>query len=190
MIHPQHLALGLEQAFSRIHTQRMRGLPFLNPELSVQAVGFRRWEEDCLGVLITTWFMNLMLLSCEGDGWSELPAWSVVKHHFPSGVYEFIVGEEPGIGRFQLCSLFSPMLAFENQPCAVATAQAALSALMEPQNREVIDGAQKNLPNREKTQLEPDQINVPAGVNRVQNETTDRGISRRDLITGVFRGGV
>ena len=34
----------------------------LNPALSVEAVGFRPWDEHWLGVLVTPWFMNLWLM--------------------------------------------------------------------------------------------------------------------------------
>ena len=40
----------------------MAGVPMLNPALRVQAVGFRHWQSHWLGVLVTPWFMNLMLL--------------------------------------------------------------------------------------------------------------------------------
>lgn len=129
---PDYLVDGLESVFRRIHRERMTGLPVLNPALDVEAVGFCAWDEYCLGVLVTPWFMNLMLLPGEGDTWQDISAGSVQVHHFPSGDYEFIVGEEAGVGRYQLCSLFSPMFEFSGQAEAVATAQAALDALLQP----------------------------------------------------------
>ena len=56
--------------FRRVHIERMQGMPILNPALEVQAVGFRELEEHLLGVLITPWFMNLVLLP-GNDEWSE-----------------------------------------------------------------------------------------------------------------------
>ena len=52
---------------TRIQRERMADIPLLNPALEVQAVGFSVWEAYCLGVLITPWFMNLMLLPLAGD---------------------------------------------------------------------------------------------------------------------------
>ena len=98
MICPDYLTEGLEQSYRRIQRERMRDLPFLNPALRVKAVGFRHWQGRCLGVLITPWFMNLMLLPCEGDEWQELQIGDKQRHLLPSGSYEFIVGEEAGIG--------------------------------------------------------------------------------------------
>jgi len=128
---PEYLAEGLERVFKRIHSERMQGLPVLNPALEVEAVGFRGHDDGCLGVLITPWFMNLMLLPGEGDDWRGIPAGSVQVHRFPSGTYEFIVGEETEIGHYQLCSLFSPVFEFADQAAAVATAEAALDALLD-----------------------------------------------------------
>ena len=110
----------------------------LNPALEVKAVGFRGWRGRCLGVLITPWFMNLMLLPAEGDEWEELQIGTRQLHNLPSGDYEFILGEEAGIGRYLSCSLFSPMFEFADQGAALATAEAVMTALMQPLNR---DGA-------------------------------------------------
>ena len=52
----------LESAFERVRRERMIDVPMLNPRLAVQAVGFRDWRGGWLGILITPWFMNLMLL--------------------------------------------------------------------------------------------------------------------------------
>ena len=188
MIHPQHLILGLEQTYSTIQTERMCGMPFLNSVLRAQAVGFQRWGEHCLGVMITPWFMNVMLLPCEGDGWTDLPPGTTVQHRFPSGVYEFVVGEESGIGRYQSCSLFSPMEMFEDQTAAVATAEAALAALMASENREISDRPQTTQTSQEENDLNSGQVKAQNASNMVQPAAGRRGITRRDLLRGVFRG--
>jgi [NiFe] hydrogenase assembly HybE family chaperone len=43
----------LETAFNEMLDKRMRDLPVVNTALSVQAVGFNRFGEDWLGILIT-----------------------------------------------------------------------------------------------------------------------------------------
>ena len=48
--------------YEAIYAERMRDLPIVNPRLAVEAVGFEQWEDQDLGVLITPWFMNLVLL--------------------------------------------------------------------------------------------------------------------------------
>ena len=38
------------------------GSSFVNPAVEVEAVGFAPWDAHWLGVMVTPWFMNLMLL--------------------------------------------------------------------------------------------------------------------------------
>jgi [NiFe] hydrogenase assembly HybE family chaperone len=121
----------LEAAFRDICVQRMQGLPFVNPQLRVEAVGFRRWEGRWLGVLITPWFMNLVLLPDDPGRWRTLPQRAEASYSFPAGVFDFIGGFEPAIGEFQSCSLFSPVFEFDRHDVARATAEAALAALFD-----------------------------------------------------------
>lgn len=170
---PEYLSEGLERVFAHIQATRMRGLPILNPVLDVEAVGMRLWHGHCLGVLITPWFMNLMLLPNEGDDWSDLPPGAARQHVFPSGRYEFIVGEEAGIGRYQMCSLFSPVFEFADQAAAVATAEAVMEALMSPGSRDTTGRAGG----------EADRATPPVG------DRLDTPVSRRALLRAVFPGG-
>lgn len=120
----------LETTFNEILDKRMRELPVVNFALSVQAVGFSRFGEDWLGVLITPWFMNLMLLPGADSTWREQQPGIKIDKHFPYGAFEFTLGREAQIGIYALCSLFSPMFQFENQAAALATAQSALQGLL------------------------------------------------------------
>jgi len=108
----------------------MRDLPVVNLSLSVQAVGFNRFGEDCLGILITPWFMNLMLLPGPDSHWRMQQPGTKIEKHFPYGAFEFTLGNEPQLGTYALCSLFSPMFQFENQSAALAAAQSALQGLL------------------------------------------------------------
>jgi len=105
----------------------MAGVPILNPHLRVEAVGFRACEVGVVGVLVTPWFMNLMLFPVDQE--TRPPIGSTVEHHFPSGRYGFTAAEEPGIGHYQICSLFSPMYEFPDHATATLTAEAALAEL-------------------------------------------------------------
>lgn len=117
----------LEATFNTIQTTRMQGIPILNPRLSVKAVGFKRWDQGRLGVLITPWFMSMMFVP-EGD--CKAAVGSNQWLQLPSGSYECIVGYEEPIGLYLSSSLFSPMFEFADQLAAEQTAQAALIALM------------------------------------------------------------
>ena len=108
----------------------MRDLPVVNLSLSVQAVGFNRFGEDWLGVLITPWFMNLLLLPGPDSHWRTQQPGTKREKRFPYGVFEFTLGNETQIGTYALCSLFSPMFQFENQAAALVAAEAALQGLL------------------------------------------------------------
>ena len=115
----------------------MQGVPILNPALSVEAVGFRHWNEHWLGVLITPWFMNLWLMPRVSAKWPTITAGASRHHVFPAGVFEFLGGHETTLGDYQACSLFSPMFDFADHTAAHATAVAALDALFDVANREL-----------------------------------------------------
>ncbi|MDZ7653907.1 MAG: [NiFe]-hydrogenase assembly chaperone HybE [Burkholderiaceae bacterium] len=130
----------LERVFAEIHATRMQGLPFVNPALRVEAVGFRRWDGRWLGVLITPWFMNLMLVPDADAGWHHVRYGDSVSYALPAGVFEFISAREPLLGDYQSCSLFSPVFEFADPDGARATAVAALAALFDAQSRAGAEG--------------------------------------------------
>ncbi len=126
----EHIRHTLEAAFNEILDKRMRDMPVVNTALSVQAIGFNRVNEDWLGILITPWFMNLMLLPGPDSAWNMQQPGTKIEKRYPYGVFEFTLGSEPQLGSYALCSLFSPMFQFENQAAASAAAQAALQGLL------------------------------------------------------------
>ncbi|MGE5336348.1 MAG: [NiFe]-hydrogenase assembly chaperone HybE [Gemmatimonadota bacterium] len=125
----------LETTFRAIHAERMHGMPLVNEALRVEAVGFRRWEGRWLGVLITPWFMSLVLLPDVPGQWRSVPVRGSTGYVFPAGVFDFIGGHEPALGEFQSCSLFSPMFEFAQHEVARATAEAVLAALFDAGTR-------------------------------------------------------
>lgn len=156
----------LEQVFGEIHATRMRDVPVLNPTLRVTAVGFHAWQDQWLGVMVTPWFMNLMLLP-EAQEWDALDAGAKQIHTFPSGDYEFVLGFEPAIGAYQSCSLFSPMFQFAHHEAALATARACLDAVMRVESHEALGS---------EPQAEDDRRGLDI----------EASISRRDFLRGGF----
>lgn len=123
-------------AFTKIHRERMHGVPILNPHLEVEVIGARFWEGRWLSVLVTPWFINLMLLpatdtEAEAEAWGKLNPGASIGHRLPAGRFDFLVGEEESLGRYQMCSLFSPVLEFEDQEAARIAAEAALAAIFD-----------------------------------------------------------
>jgi [NiFe] hydrogenase assembly HybE family chaperone len=121
----------IEAVFADIARSRMAGLPFLNPALSVEAVDFGQWQDQWLGVLITPWCINLILLAATDDDRSRLAPGDKRPVRFPVGTFEFIGGHDPRLGAYESCSLFSPVLEFADQTAARLTARAARRALFE-----------------------------------------------------------
>jgi [NiFe] hydrogenase assembly HybE family chaperone len=128
------IANSLEATFRRIQNERMDGVPILNSRLLVEATGTREWNGHWLSVLITPWFINLMLLPQspeQTETWSALPSGTKVLQRFPAGRFDFLTGEETDIGPYLMCSLFSPVLEFEDHEAARVAAAAALDALFD-----------------------------------------------------------
>jgi len=132
--HSANPAQLLERVFRDIHAIRMQGLPILNGALEVEAVGFRPWCGHWLGVLVTPWFMNVMLLPGQEAPWPGIAPGGNWDWELPSGGYSFIVGREATLGDYHMCSLFSPVFEMPDPATARLTALAALEALLKPED--------------------------------------------------------
>jgi [NiFe] hydrogenase assembly HybE family chaperone len=166
----ERLSRNLETVFSKIERERMRDVPILNSALSVACVGMRPFADGWLSVLVTPWFINLIALPADEaseQAWSRAAAGTKLTRQFPAGAFEFICASEDGIGPYQMCSLFSPVLEFESQEFALATAEASLSALFDAGLDPASGEAAKQAP-------------VPAE----QAKQEAQNISRRALIFG------
>ena len=123
----------LAALFMHIAHTRMSGVPVLNAALQVEALGFEclpagGGDAAGLGILITPWFMNLVLLPLQRDD----SAAQVGRTHealLAGQRFEFIGAHEAALGAFAACSLFSPMFEFADQPTARATALEVLAHL-------------------------------------------------------------
>ncbi|MDP2005851.1 MAG: [NiFe]-hydrogenase assembly chaperone HybE [Rubrivivax sp.] len=132
-------AAALQARFEHILQHQMAGVPMLNPALQVQALGFRPWAGHWLGVLVTPWFMNLVLFPRQREQWQAIGERESRHYVFPAGVFEFIGSHDGELGDYQACSLFSPMFEFQDHAAAHDTAVAALAALFDPALRPVSD---------------------------------------------------
>ncbi len=129
----------LERVFVGIQHTRMQGLDeLLNPLLQVEAVGFRYWQGWRVGVLITPWFMNLMILPdsrplpARGEGETAYVL------ELPEGAIAFLFGHERELGDYLMCSLFSPVKEFADQQTARLAAQEVLNLLFTDQPAEPV----------------------------------------------------
>jgi [NiFe] hydrogenase assembly HybE family chaperone len=162
-------------AFERIHRERMAGLPILHPDLAVAVVGGCAWYGHWLGVLVTPWCMNLVLVPAFGSELAHDAQGTKRLLDFPAGQFEFVSSPLDDLGTIATCSLFSPMQAFADQAAAEATAAEVMTALFEP--------------NPDTTA--PGQRDAQAGATGAKSARfrPDPGVSRRDLLRGSFRSG-
>lgn len=169
-IHADDPSPLLEAAFRRIEAETMAGVPILNPALCVEAVGFARWQDHWLGILVTPWFMNLVLVPGAADTWQSVAPGRRLFRTFPSGDFAFLGSHEPEIGEFQSCSLFSPMGQFADQDGAREVALAALGVLQ-----------------REAAAVQP----APAreAFDDPKQAALERPMSKREFLGAVFRRG-
>jgi [NiFe] hydrogenase assembly HybE family chaperone len=63
-------------------------------------------------VLVTPWFMNLVLMPRQPQHWHPLTERESRHFVFPAGVFEFIGAQDAELGGYAACSLFSPMFEF------------------------------------------------------------------------------
>lgn len=130
----EHRVTALVNFYRRVESERMQGIPILNPALSVQALGFRLAdEEDAVaeGVLITPWFMSLVRLPLDvQDHAGRVGRKRVLA--FGNERFDFIGAHDPAVGFHEACALFSPMADFRDQDQARETAQAVLDQLRPP----------------------------------------------------------
>jgi [NiFe] hydrogenase assembly HybE family chaperone len=134
---------AIEAAYFRIYRERMADVPVHNVALSTEAVDFQRWQGHWLGVLVTSWHMSLLLVPGQEAGWASVGDNQRRFVKFPAGDFAFLGSEEPEIGEFQSCALFSVMAQFANQSEAVLTARAALMALLDPAGKPMPAGGQR-----------------------------------------------
>ena len=176
-------ARQVEATWRRIHDERMRDLPLINPRVGIHAVGLRPWEGGLLGVLVTPWCMNLLSLPGANDDWSDKPVLAQESLTFPSGRYTFTVGEEAGLGKYRICSLFSPMFEFADDRAALDTAEAVMRELLREENRETPDIDGREIAARWHGEDAPSAETPPT---EALEDRLQRPVSRRALLRGML----
>lgn len=173
----------LESTFRTVYADRMRGLAFVNAAVRVEAIAFAPWKGYWLGVMLTPWSMNLVLMPRNAAAWRTLPPGEKRRYTFPAGSFDFISARCDGIGEYLICSLFSPVLEFADHETARQTAQLARDALFDAANAEV--------PERPVGSLTPTAASQPPTTSSALAELEaglGTSISRRDLLHGRLFG--
>ncbi|CAC9437403.1 Rubredoxin [uncultured Gammaproteobacteria bacterium] len=126
----------LKSHYQYVHTHKMNGIPILNNRLEVETVGFVNWGEENgefaseVGILITPWFMNIVLLP-KTTMQQKTRVGKTVDILFPDGEYSFLTQLDNDFGVYLTCSLFSPMFDFNTQVQAIETAEAIMAQLLQ-----------------------------------------------------------
>ncbi len=165
----------LAAAFRDVQATRMQGLGFLNSALEVEAVAFAPWEGHWLGVMVTPWFINLALLPRDVAAWQSIAPGEKRRYRFPAGDYDFIGATDAVVGELQICSLFSPVLEFEDQSTARFVATLAREALFDPENEKAADPTAAPA------------LSPPGPVAQLARNL-DRPLTRRAMLRGRFLG--
>jgi [NiFe] hydrogenase assembly HybE family chaperone len=129
--HGEERIRQLVERFTHIGDNAMRDLPIYNHALQVDAISFESTQAGWLGVLITPWFINVMLLPKQKQK-TTIPLGDKVIHELASGVHQFSVGEDDELGRYDFLTLASPTLRYKSHQAARDAAQKALSKLRTP----------------------------------------------------------
>lgn len=127
----------LEAHYRHVWQTRRPDFPTVNVALAVELVGFARYEGDWLGVVITPWFLNLVLISGGGQLWGDIPAGERRYLNLPCGTMPFIADDDPEIGSYQYCPLIASVDQLPNMATARLVAADAMATVFgAPQSRE------------------------------------------------------
>lgn len=129
------IEIELVQHFESIYREHMQDLPIVNPQVAVEAVGFQDFEGHRLGVLITPWFMNLVLLPA-GDEWRDSAQGDTSTIDFPSGPIEFTSSRDDTLGTYLTAVLFRSVANLPDQPTARNVAMQVMRELFFPSRNE------------------------------------------------------
>lgn len=124
----------LVRHFEHIYVEHMQDLPIVNKSIQVEAVGFEGYEGHELGVLITPWFMNLVLLPAE-DAWSDSAQGDASTIEFPSGPIEFTTSRDDVLGTYLTAVLFRSVSDLPDQAVARKVALEVMKELFVPSQK-------------------------------------------------------
>ena len=113
--------------YSRLYENSMYDLPIVNKALRVQLVDFFPWSDSLLGVLITPWFMNLVLIPKVSH--ERFQSGKTVRINISGSEFMFLANNDDTIGLYLSSSLYSPMFEYKTQQQAVATASAIMQKI-------------------------------------------------------------
>ncbi len=123
--------VDLVRHFQRIYVEHMQDLPIVNPRIRVEAIGFQDFNDHKLGILLTPWFMNLVLLP-GSDAWSDSAQGDSSAVDFPSGPIDFTTSRDDVLGTYLTAVLFRSVSDLPDQETARTVAEQVMEELFRP----------------------------------------------------------
>lgn len=117
----------LAETYKKIWATSMRDVPICNSALDVEPIGFRAYSDSAVGIVVTPWFMNLVMVAPTGEADSS-GVGAVSPMRLPAGEPDGVAAWLDGFGALRACSLFSPMFDFVDMAVARAVAEEAMKA--------------------------------------------------------------
>lgn len=123
---------ALEERFRAIGEANMKGLPIYNDRVAVEALGFQPLGEDLIGMLITPWFINALLLPGAPRPWEPNRIGDKRTVSLPGGDLAFTIAGDEEVGFYESYSIRSPLQGVAGQEAARFLAEAALARMLTP----------------------------------------------------------
>jgi [NiFe] hydrogenase assembly HybE family chaperone len=101
----------------------------VNPLLKCTSVGFCRYRGDWLGVVITPWLMDLVLLPGCGELWGDIPPGQRRYVDLPQGTVAFSAAESPELGSYQHAPLVASVATLPDMSAAVGLANQVMAEI-------------------------------------------------------------
>jgi [NiFe] hydrogenase assembly HybE family chaperone len=101
----------------------------VNSLLICTSVGFSRYKGDWLGVVITPWCMDLVLLPGGGSLWGDIPAGQRRYVELPHGAVAFTALEDPQLGPYQHAPLVATVASLPDMAAAIRVANQVMRGI-------------------------------------------------------------
>jgi [NiFe] hydrogenase assembly HybE family chaperone len=126
----------------------------VNSLLNCTGVGFARCQGDWLGVVITPWCMDLVLLPGGGTLWGDIPAGQRRYVELPLGAVAFTAAEDPQLGHYQHAPLVATVASLPDMATATRLANQAMRGICG-------DGVPATVPPSELSDASADSTSAP-----------------------------
>ncbi|MGE5472006.1 MAG: [NiFe]-hydrogenase assembly chaperone HybE [Bacteroidota bacterium] len=101
-----------------------------NAALRVEVIGFGRCAGDWLGIVVTPWFVRLLLLPGGGQLWGEIPLGQRRYLELPGGTLPFVADTIDQLGQYQYSTLVAPLSLVPDMAAARRIAADTLQAFV------------------------------------------------------------